>query len=172
MVSSNGAIFLTVCVGLILLIFGAAGVYLIVQSNKSKKLAGASLSWPSAPGTILSSSVLETTSADEDVAATYSAAIQYRYEVMGVPYEGSRQYFGAKTSGGRKGAQQTVERYPAGAQVPVYYNPANHADAVLERQAKSATALLVLGIIFVVIFVCGSCSGVAALAYAILAPVQ
>jgi len=30
-------------------------------------------------------------------------------------------------------AQKTIERYPVGAQVMVYYNPANPAESALER---------------------------------------
>jgi hypothetical protein len=53
--------------------------------------------------------------------------VVYQYEVNGQPYTGQtikagEQYFSVRLYGD---AQKTIERYSVGAQVMVYYNPAN-----------------------------------------------
>jgi hypothetical protein len=61
--------------------------------------------------------------------------VGYQYQVNGQTYTGGtiragEQFFNVRLMGD---AQKTVERYPVGAQVMVYYNPANPAESALER---------------------------------------
>lgn len=61
--------------------------------------------------------------------------VVYQYQVDGKPYTGQvvkagEQYFSVRLYGD---AQKTIARYPVGAQVMVYYNPANPAESALER---------------------------------------
>jgi hypothetical protein len=57
--------------------------------------------------------------------------VQYTYQVMGQMLQGRKVMPGPEVGG--TGAHKVVNRYPAGAQVMVYYDPNNPSDAVLER---------------------------------------
>ncbi len=63
--------------------------------------------------------------------------VTYRYAVAGVDYMSDRVSFGARTSSSLRALEQSiVRRYPVGASVPVFYDPANPSEAVLERGAR------------------------------------
>ena len=49
---------------------------------------------------------------------------------MGKVIKAGEQFFSVRLHGD---AQKTIERYPAGAQVTVHYNPADPAQSALER---------------------------------------
>jgi len=78
--------------------------------------------------------------------------------VAGQEYKGDKITFGfTQGYGNYAKAQAALARYPLGAQVTVYYNPANPTDAVLERKAGGSTISLVLGIIFILVSLCLGC---------------
>jgi len=61
--------------------------------------------------------------------------VGYQYQVDGQTYtngtiKAGEQYFSVRLYGD---AQKTIQRYPVGAQVMVYYNPVNPAESALER---------------------------------------
>jgi len=61
--------------------------------------------------------------------------VVYQYEVNGRVYQSQtikagEQFFNVRIIGQ---AQETVDRYPIGAQVMVYYNPVNPQESALER---------------------------------------
>lgn len=61
--------------------------------------------------------------------------VVYQYQVDGKDYQGQtiragEQFLSIRVMGS---AQDTTARYPIGAQVMVYYNPANPAESALER---------------------------------------
>ncbi|MBN1371929.1 MAG: DUF3592 domain-containing protein [Anaerolineaceae bacterium] len=149
----------TICGGIFLLAFAAGSVFLILSYFKNKKKAAASLTWSTTPGTILESTVRESRSSDDDRPSTYYAQVNYSYQVMGQAYQGKNIHIGARNTGPHSKAQAIASRYPAGSSVTVYYDPANPADAVLERAAPANTVTLILGIIFLVITLCLMCGG-------------
>ena len=73
-------------------------------------------------------------------------AVQYSYQAVGQAYEGSRIAPGPEVGG--SGAGKVVARYPAGAQVMVFYNPQNPSDAVLERKAPAQWLMWFILILF------------------------
>lgn len=152
----------TICGGLFLLAFAAGSVFMILSYFKNKKKAAASLSWSTAPGTILESSVREASGSDFDGPATYTVKLSYSYQVMGQTYQGKNIHIGARSTVPHSKAQATASQYPAGSAVTVYYDPANPADAVLERAAPANTVVLILGIIFLFITLCLMCGGLIA----------
>lgn len=127
------------------LIFVIIGLVLLFIYFRSLLKVRASQTWPTAPGTVLQSWVRESRSTDSDGGDSYSyhPEVHYQYQVMGTEYQGSKIAFGPKV-GGRSRAEKTIEKYPAGANVTVYYQPDNPANAVLERSISKVT--LVLGI--------------------------
>ncbi len=148
------------CGGLFLLIFIGLGIWLVIKSIQDKKKAGESQNWPSTLGTITQSQVSESVSTSDDDLPSYHPSVKYSYAVGGESFESNKIYFGAVSSGSQKKAQEVIARYSQGSTVTVFYNPINPKEAVLERQSKSTTVMLVLGIVFVLMAVCILCVGV------------
>ncbi|MBA4379859.1 MAG: hypothetical protein C0393_04105 [Anaerolinea sp.] len=148
------------CGGIFILAFAGAGVFLLIKSFKDRKKAEASQGWPATQGQIIEARIAESTSTDSDgdTSTSYSPAVEYTYSVAGQEYKGNKITFGfTQGYGNYAKAQAALARYTLGAQVTVYYDPANPADAVLERKAGGSTISLVLGIIFILISLCLGC---------------
>jgi len=85
----------------------------------------------------------------------YSPNVQYKYAVAGKTYSSNRYRFGDVYAVEGK-AHQIVAEYPVGKQVPVYYNPDNPADALLQPGVDGgdlflATFLLPFNLVMLVI---------------------
>ena len=99
--------------------------------------------WPSTQG-VISASTLESRASDDGY--TNYPVVRYSYQVGGQAHKGSRIAPGPEVGG--TGANKVIERYATGAEVTVFYNPGNPADAVLEKQAPSMKLFWVLLIVF------------------------
>jgi len=104
------------------------GIFMYRRSQQGK----AAQTWPSTMGTVLSSNVQFRRSGNST--SVYPVVI-YQYQVSGQTYQGQtlkagEQFFSVRIMGD---AHATVARYPIGAQVMVYYNPANPKESALER---------------------------------------
>lgn len=86
-------------------------------------------SYPSTPGRILESEV--TSSTDSDGGTTYGIKVKFEYEVAGKLYVGDKERYGSISTSDRSRARDFVKAHPPGKEVTVYYNPHDHADAVL-----------------------------------------
>ena len=100
--------------------------------------------WPSTMGTV-HGSYLERRSSSEGGYTNYPV-VQYSYQVSGQAYQGVKLAPGPEVGG--TGAGKVVARYPAGAQVMVFYNPQKPSDAVLETKAPAQWLMWLLLIIF------------------------
>lgn len=119
---------------LLILLVGFAGAVLAlvllvrrIALQAVKQKIREAQAWPSTEGTVLISEVR-----DEGGENGWRAHVRYRYEVAGQVYENSR--IAVAVEYGREGLQAHQElaaRFPAGANVTVYYNPQNPADAAL-----------------------------------------
>jgi hypothetical protein len=108
------------------------GIFMYRRSQQGKVAKDAAQSWPGVMGTILSSSVQSRRTGNS--MSTYPVVV-YQYQVNGQTYQGQtikagEQFFNVRIIGE---AQATADRYPVGAQVMVYYNPANPQESALER---------------------------------------
>ena len=108
------------------------GIFMYRRSQQSKAAKEAAQTWPGTMGVVLSSSVQSRRSGNST--STYPVVI-YQYQVNGKPYQGQtikagEQFFNVRIIGE---AQATANRYPVGAQVMVYYNPAKPQESALER---------------------------------------
>lgn len=115
-----------------LLILGGFGVFLYRRSQQAKVARDAAQAWPYTSGMVLSSSVRTRRSGNS---TSHSPVVVYSYEVNGKTYrsqiiKAGNQYMSVRIMGQ---AQDTVDRYPAGASVTVYYNPDNPKESALER---------------------------------------
>ena len=86
------------------------------------------------PGVVTGSRVESHSDSD---GTTYSAQVEYAYEVEGISYTGDRySMFEFSTSGG-KSAHSIVQRHPVGKDVVVYYDPRDHHSAALDLSDAS-----------------------------------
>lgn len=136
-------------------IFVVIGTGLIWFAYYNGKLAKASLTWPSVIGKVIRSQVSRSENIDQENRHTvsYLADVAYEYVVGEQTLQGERVQFGGRVSGGSaKPAQKVVDRYPVGAEVTVYYDPARPNQCTLERTtAGSMIVLYVIGFAFVIL---------------------
>jgi len=121
------------CATIVPLIFLVVlGIFLYRRSQQGQAAKQAAQSWQSTMGTVLSSSVQSRRSGNST--STYPVVV-YQYQVNGQMHQSQtikagEQFFNVRIIGE---AQATSARYPVGAQVLVYYNPANPKESALER---------------------------------------
>ena len=131
---AGGHAYMAVAIGSAIFILPFAGIVLLLvvviraQALRAvRQRIRAAQDWPSTKGLVLVSEVR-----DEGGESGWRAQVVYRYEVGGRVYENSR--IAVAVEYGRQGFQahqQLAARFPSGAQVVVYYNPLNPADAAL-----------------------------------------
>ncbi len=73
----------------------------------------------------------ETTTEHGSHGNTTGVDIRYHYEVNGQPFEGSRYRYLQGSSSDSKWAQDAVNRYSMGSEVPVFYNPKKPSESLL-----------------------------------------
>ena len=117
--------------------FLALGIALLWLGLRLRKWAQRTLSWPQASGKIVESRVEMQGVADDSTVAR----IVYSYEVNGTPFKGNR--LGGT---GMQTPHMLVKKYPVGAAVHVFFDPADPASAVLERGTEG-TMVLAFGVI-------------------------
>jgi hypothetical protein len=115
-----------------LVIIGGVVVFLVRRSKKATAVRQAAQAWASTTGTVLMSTIQVRRTAQS---RSEIPVVVYHFVVNGQPYQGQTvragdQFFSMRMMGQ---ARDTVARYPAGATVTVYYNPANPAESALER---------------------------------------
>lgn len=108
------------------------GIFIYRRSKMRDVAKQFAQDWSSTMGVVITSTI--------QVKRSYKSrseipVVVYQYQVDGKPYTGQvikagEQYFSVRLYGD---AQKTIARYPVGAQVMVYYNPANPAESALER---------------------------------------
>lgn len=129
-----------VSIGCVLLILNA--VFLGVIFFMRRRMAVVS-QWPSTMGTVMMSTVDRRSTSE---GYTDYPVVQYSYQVGGQSYQSYKLAPGPEIGG--TGARKVVGRYPAGAQVMVFYNPQNASDSVLERKAPAQWLMWLLLVIF------------------------
>lgn len=123
----------------------------------------ATKAWPSTSGEILSSRVEEEERRDRDsdgrnrTRYTYTARVTYAYTIQGIDYTGHR-IRADDTGGDRDKAFDTINDFPVGSTVDVYYDPSDPASSVLRQGADPVAVWLFVGIgaLFVVLGLAGA----------------
>ena len=98
------------------------GAILWFQSAKKKVTA----QWPSTSGRVLSAQLYRPSSSGD--ISENEPIVSYEYAVDGRTYQCRRIKYGLTPK-----AAPALAKYKVGSQVAVFYNPANPADAILER---------------------------------------
>jgi hypothetical protein len=109
-----------------------------LQWNVARSCASAG--WPTVPGKVEQSRIAKSRIAKSQGqwAAFYRLALAYRYEVGGQEYEGDTVQFGPRRVTAQDLIERLADKYPAGAQVTVHYDPDDPATAVLETSDEMA----------------------------------
>ena len=89
------------------------GAHDLIQGLRCKE-------WPKTEGVITSAKIVTQTSGP-DQRDTYGAGVSYDFKVDGKYCSATRIAFGDYTSGNSSHAQETLNRYPPGTKVVVYY---------------------------------------------------
>ena len=113
--------------------------------------------WAAVPCTIISS---EVKSHSGNHGSTYSVNIFYDYVLNDREYKANRYDFLGGSSSGFSGKQAIVARYPAGSKALCYVNPADPAEAVLERSFTPVMWVGLLPLAFVLLGLAGVVSTV------------
>lgn len=144
-----GRVFFAIFIGAALLI-GLVGAATALKTSRSQ-------SWPTVQGEVTYSSIDRSSSGFNNprrqrrTTPSFSPSIRYVYQVKGVRYNGSRITL-IGWSGNINEARAAAGKYPVGAHVPVYYNPANPEDSLLEPGDQSNNLMAIgMGGLFVVI---------------------
>ncbi len=136
-------------VGLISIVFLAAGLGISVFGWIVLQNARVSAGWPTVQGQIVESTVREST--DED-GTSYFADVRFRYVVDDQPYTADTVNFGQYGSSDPNHAQEIVSKYEYGGSVLVYYDPEKPQTAVLQPGTTwSSFFILGFGSIFALI---------------------
>ncbi len=130
--------------------FGLGAIFVAVGIGGYRD-GQATESWPTTNGRVISADVQESIETRRDMndrrrtEYTYRASVQYEYTV------GERTYLGHRIkaddySGGADRAYRIVNRYLAGSDVTVFYNPDDPGQAVLETGADTMGVYLFGGV--------------------------
>ena len=140
----------------VLLLFFAGGCFAGVMAYRGIVEAQQSLQWPTAPGRIVRSgvdvSVHRERSHDigrhDRETRSYSAEIEYEFEVDGRTVKGARISVISDQFGSKSWAKTTVQKFPVGTEVKVSYNPAKPEQCVLEpgRWGGAGFLLILAGV--------------------------
>jgi hypothetical protein len=125
--------------GPVVLIMGFTTLLCFVVVYKLVKARQAA-HWPSVEGVITKSRtrVQEESHSQEPDTVKNVAAVQYEYQVGGVAYHGKQIRAGDRF--GTVPGPEILDRFPKGAKVPVYYNPAGPGESVLVTQLPYSVA--------------------------------
>jgi hypothetical protein len=118
-----------------LVVIGALVVALIVRTSRARPRRNAAAEWPSTPGTVLMSTIQfrRTGTSQHEV-----PVVVYSYTVGQQMFQGNRIRVGdelgaIRAAGTAASAAHIVQRYPVGAMVQVFFDPANPTVSALER---------------------------------------
>jgi len=118
------------------------GLALIIWILVTKRRGYGTPNWPTVTGQVLSATAVEIERETSDgLAATFTPIIRYEYEVAGTRHTSARLNFLSDEHGtfkDRRAAGQVVAKYPIGASVDVFYNPANRKQAALDVPKPAA----------------------------------
>jgi hypothetical protein len=134
-----------------------AAVFSVVSFSRARRLASASARWPTVPGIITTSGVIEEAIEDQGNSDKSRIRKHYRYQVdLRYAYQvGKRDFVGTTANWGwtaiyglRELAEKAAGQYANGQPVTVYYDPEQPGNAVLEPDSRQGSmAPLIFGAI-------------------------
>jgi hypothetical protein len=128
MLDAQHLLWTQIAAGVCLLIFGGL-LFNLVRLRGQMKAAS---NWDRMEGVIIASGVEQPASHVSDDLNDATPIIRYRYRAGGQDHEGNQTRIGGQPMTTRVLAGRLVARYPVGAHVDVFVDPANPANALLE----------------------------------------
>lgn len=132
-------------VGTTVVPIGGVILILLLLAGRGRGAAKQAQSWPTTTGQILFSGTepRRSHSSEGGYHTSHYPVVQYAYQIGGQVFQSNRLHMGTDIGYGlKRQAEKTVAPFPVGAVVPVYYNPANPADAVLNPTSPASKILL------------------------------
>ncbi len=127
---------------------------LILVMARSVYKARASARWPATSGRVLSARV--SARGDLHGSTMYEPNVWYEYDVGGQAYRCSEISYGGRAAASSPDwAEQIVTRFPAGAEVEVFYNPARPEEAILEHGHGTVNVVIMAALILVELMLVG-----------------
>jgi hypothetical protein len=140
----------------VLIVIGLVALNTLFKMLRAWQQSARSQSWSQTTGTVQSANVVAGRNPGRN-GVSYYPVVMYEYNVDGQRYIGNRIHFGSQVGIGIQSiAARGLNKYPVGGTVPVYYNPENPADAVLQRSAAAnwgnylMLAILIIAIIIII----------------------
>ena len=129
-------------------VFLAIAVLVILLALRTRRRAQDSQTWPRIPGHVVKSWV--GTRRRQKGRVHYYVGVEYTYRVADRDYTSNRVGFGSQPMfGSRSSAESAAKaRYPEGMNLNVYYDPRNHAKAVLDRKPPTLWAATTAAMVF------------------------
>jgi len=124
------------------LVLGGVGVYRYRIGKESSQ-------WPSVQGKI---TYAHAQSSRTNKRNQYLPSVNYTYNINGKNYTGTRITASDEYQKTLIGAQNILKAYPVGAQVSVYYDPANPTVSLLERGTAKNVYVLIGGAVLCFFF--------------------
>ncbi|HEX3527825.1 MAG TPA: DUF3592 domain-containing protein [Thermoanaerobaculia bacterium] len=147
--SRRGGSFPSGCLVLFFAVFflvGLAAFYFVTLRPVMSYVAARS--WQETTCTVLSSQVGTHSGSDS---TTYSVDVVYTYVLDGRAYQSDRYGFLGGSSSGRTGKEEIVARYPPGARVSCWVDPAHPDQAVLSREPAAEWLIGLVPLAFLLI---------------------
>ncbi|WP_435010560.1 DUF3592 domain-containing protein [Tundrisphaera lichenicola] len=137
---SAGAVFITLVCAMFPALILVAVVVKLREIRQAKH-------WPETTGKVIASRIQSRRNKPNDpgynfgdTEVTNEPFVEYEYDVGGRKYRCSRVSIAEKTAGTEREA--ILARYPVGARVTVFYNPAEPATAVVERELPKGVMIV------------------------------
>jgi hypothetical protein len=122
-------------------LFAAIGIVALSFGLKLAATAARSKGWPQAAGTVVDVRSVP-------VRGGYNMRVEYQFQVDGRTWWGSRLGF-VNVAGDYAWTMRVRERYPIGSSVPVWYEPSNPKNCVLEPGVTWVNGLIpAFGLLF------------------------
>jgi hypothetical protein len=135
--------------------FLIVAVVLFSIAGRGRGAADAAKRWTTGTATIVSATIESRHS--HDTGTSYYPYVVYEYDAQGQRYRNDRLNFGSAVGKGVAGwVQNDIAKYQPGSQHPVYYDPADPRQAVLERKAPASSLLTLIGVVIVVMLLCST----------------
>jgi hypothetical protein len=128
-------------------IFLIIGIVTLYTFTREQKLAGLSVYWPNTIGKIVSSEVRTNDSGDGPL---YEADVIYQYSIDDFEYSSKRVSYGLWIFSNTR-TEKIVNKYQAGKEVLVYYNPDSPKEAVLEPGTQSIIYVIIIVALFFIL---------------------
>ncbi|MRS04763.1 DUF3592 domain-containing protein [bacterium] len=136
---------------LVFLIFSGIGFILLRQAVNARRMGKLAQKWPSTTATVLESGVEEdpARNAMGNVNLAYRVWVRYEYTVEEKVLQGDRVSFG-RPSFDYVSASNIQDQFAQGKQVPVWYNPEKHEEAVLAPKTTVGMLSRIPGIFLII----------------------